>query len=147
MAGNIDTVEVALHHMNTVTKWQIPKTVPTRILYKLANRATQAKFSSFSLRPLHSLTLIADSTHLTVGSTILGRGGAIEIYRGVLHSRTPRVINIAFTHSEVTQRITLPANASMLALISHIRSPDGGRLSDIMLWYVRLTGPHLELKS
>jgi hypothetical protein len=136
--GSNNTIEVALHHGDTITKWQLPKTAHTRILYKLANRATHAKYSSFSLRPLNSMVQIPDSTHLTLGSTALGIGGAIEIHRGVVHSRRPQVITVGFKNSEVTQTIMLPANASTLALISHIRAPDGGRLSDIMLWYALL---------
>jgi hypothetical protein len=132
--GNNDTIEVALHHMNKITTWHLPKTAPTRVLYKLANRATHAKFSSFVLRCLHSTVQIADSTHLTIGSTLLGDEGAIKIHRGVVHSRRPQVITVDFEHSEA-QTIILPANASILALISHIRAPDGCRLSDIMLWY------------
>lgn len=77
---------------------------------------------------------IPDSTHLTIGSTLLGHGGAIELHRAVVHSRQSQVITVGFMHSRVTQTILLPSNASILALISHIRAPDGGRLSDIMLW-------------
>ncbi|GLB39236.1 hypothetical protein LshimejAT787_0603980 [Lyophyllum shimeji] len=130
-----DTITVTLNHNGTVSSWKLPAQAPTRTLYSLANRATHARYSSFTVRMSISKTEINDSTTLPIGSTDLGNGGTIELSRLVPHSRKLHEIVVTFPGSDETQTFLLPADAPVLALISRILTPNGDRLSEIQLWH------------
>src|SRR5437016_12113537 len=62
MRGNFasDDVQVTLSHEGNVTVWDLSISVSTRTLYCLANRATKARYSRFTLRLRSSKAVIND---------------------------------------------------------------------------------------
>ncbi|KAG6918191.1 hypothetical protein DXG01_015979 [Tephrocybe rancida] len=131
---SLNQLTITLVHGRTRRVWNLPPSTSTRVLYSLANRATEASFSSFNLRTCTSRDPIRDSEDLPLSSTQLRMGGAIELYQLAPHSRKPLKINVTSNYSDTT--IILPADASALALLSKVRGPYDNILSDIRLWRV-----------
>ncbi|KAF8067680.1 hypothetical protein FPV67DRAFT_1669576 [Lyophyllum atratum] len=131
-----DFVTITLNHEGMVTSWTLPIRLPIRDLYSLAHRATRARYASFTLRMTESKALITTSAILQIEATDLRGGGSVELCRAIPHSRQLRQFLITYRDSDATQKILLPADASALALISHIRAPVSGHcLSEIQLWH------------
>ncbi|KAG6918190.1 hypothetical protein DXG01_015978 [Tephrocybe rancida] len=133
---SLDTVKITVQAQGTKpTTWELPVDTSTRVLYSLANRATEAQFSSFTLRDCNTLQHIQDSANLRLSSTALRSGGSVETYWTMPHSRKPLEITVTVPVDFTEETITLPADAPALALISSVRGPDGYVLSDIRLWH------------
>ena len=84
-----DDVQVRLIYEGNTTVWDLSISTTTRTLYNLANRATKARFSRFTLRLKHSKAMITDSACLAIGLTDLSHGGLLEICFSVVHKRKP----------------------------------------------------------
>jgi hypothetical protein len=121
------------------TAWHLSTNTTTRTLYCLANRATKGKYSRFTLRLVTSKAPINDSANLTLGMTDLSHGGIIETSFVVPHQRRLSEITVKFSGDEDVQRILLPRDASILAVLSYLDRSRIGNISDIQLWRVPVT--------
>jgi len=145
MRGNFasDDVQVTLSHEGQVTVWDLSVGVSTRTLYCLANRATKARYSRFTLRMRSSKTVINDLANLTLGLTDLSHGGVVEISFAIPHRRKLSEVIVSHRLRDAEQTILLPQDAPILALISYLEPIEFGSMHRMQLWYVlRLRRAH-----
>jgi hypothetical protein len=138
--SNSDKVRVTLMYEDRATVWHLPVNTRTRTLYCLANRATKARYSAFTLRLIHSKAVINDSASLTLGLTDLSHGGLIEISFAVAHKRKLSEVTIRDWSGDTKQTVLLPQEAPILALISYLDPVKFGSISSMQLWYVSCHG-------
>jgi hypothetical protein len=131
-----DDVQVTLLHEGQVTVWDLSISVSTRTLYCLANRATKARYSRFTLRMKSSKTVINDLANLTLGLTDLSHGGVVEISFAVPHRRRLSEVIVRHRLLDGEQTILLPQNAPILALIGYLEPIEFGSMREMQLWYV-----------
>lgn len=131
-----DDVQVTLTHEGQVTVWDLSISVSTRTLYCLANRATKARYSRFTLRMRSSKTVINDLANLTLGLTDLSHGGVVEISFAVPHRRKLSEVVVRHRLLDAKQTILLPQNAPILALIGYLEPTEFGSMREMQLWYV-----------
>ncbi|PVF99226.1 hypothetical protein CPB86DRAFT_315970 [Serendipita vermifera] len=116
------------------TIWHLTTATTTRVLYSLVHRATQGRYSSFTIRLANTKATITDSTTLTLGTTDLVNGGAIEISRTEAHVRSAYEVHVEHD-SEKDLVFLLPRGASILSVISYIKASTTDDISEILLWY------------
>ncbi|KAJ7827101.1 hypothetical protein B0H13DRAFT_2439813 [Mycena leptocephala] len=126
---------VTLQHRDQDTTWKLSSDTTTRTLYQLANRATRAMYSKFTL--VVSSTTIADSGSVILANTALVNGGTVEMVGYVPHTRQTCEFEIVTGTGSL--RLVLPDDTSLLAMLSYIDSsnPDTSelRITDITLWH------------
>ncbi|KAJ7670709.1 hypothetical protein DFH06DRAFT_1468485 [Mycena polygramma] len=132
-------IDVALRHNGHETTWKLTPETTTRTLYSLANRATKAMYSNFTLKLRGSHTTIADADSVTLDATALANGGTVQIQHAQSHTRRTCDFEVDLGHGGSPQRLILPKDTSVLAILSYIDScntylPDL-RLTDISLWH------------
>ncbi|KAJ6599761.1 hypothetical protein DFH09DRAFT_1070480 [Mycena vulgaris] len=131
-------ITVTLRHRGEETTWKLLRNTPTDTLYALANRATRATYSKFTLKHCNSRDIIRTNL-LTLDRTALSNGGTIELTGCVPHKRRSSVFEISTISGSLFQRILLPQDTSVLALLSYVDSGNLGiyglRMTDIALWY------------
>jgi hypothetical protein len=132
---NNDEIIVTLIHDGRSTVWHLSTNTTTRTLYRLANRATKAKYSRFTLRLISSKAPINDSASLSIGLTDLFNGGDIEVSSGFLHQRMLCEVTVQFDDNEM-QKVLLPRYSPILALLGYLDRSKIDRMSDICLWHV-----------
>lgn len=134
-----DDIQVTLLYEGESIVWNLSISTSTRMLYCLANRATKARFSRFTLRLMLSKTTINDSANLTLGLTDLSHGGVVEICLTNVHRRRLSEVTIVRHRFQNTkQKVLLPRHAPILALIGYLEPTKFGSMSDMQLWYVSL---------
>lgn len=138
MRGTFDEVRVTLLYEGEATVWDLSISTSTRMLYFLVNRATKARYSRFTLRLMSSKAMIIDSANLTLGLTDLSHGGVIEISFAVLHRRRLSEVIVRHRFDPIEQKVLLPQDAPVLALISYLETTKFGSMSGMQLWYVSL---------
>ena len=131
-----DDVQVTLSHEGQETVWDLSIGVSTRTLYCLANRATKARYSRFTLRMRSSKTVINDLANLTLGLTDLSHGGVVEISFAVPHRRRLSEVVVEHRSLDAEQTILLPQDAPILALIGYLKPIEFGSMREMQLWYV-----------
>ena len=131
-----DDVQVTLSHEGQVTVWDLSISVSTRTLYCLANRATKARYSRFTLRMRSSKTVINDLANLTLGLTDLSHGGMVEISFAIPHKRRLSEVIVRHRLLDAEQTILLPQDAPILALIGYLQPNEFGSMHEMQLWYV-----------
>lgn len=131
-----DDVTVTLSHSGKVTVWDLSINVSTRTLYCLANRATEARYSSFTLRMKSSKAVINDFANLTLGLTDLSHGGVLEISFAIPHKRGLSEVIVRHCFRDAEQTILLPQGAPILALIGYLEPAKFGSMCEMQLWYV-----------
>jgi hypothetical protein len=129
-----DTINVALLHEGRTTEWDLLINTSTRTLYCLANRATHARYSRFTIRMKKSKATIVDSLYRTLGDTDLSHGGQIELCFTFPHNRRPAEVTVR--DASTTQVVFLPQDANIMALMSYLDTDAFGPISDMQLWYV-----------
>jgi hypothetical protein len=129
-----DEVQVSFQYEGTTTVWDLSIGMNTRTLYCLANRATKARFSRFTLRLKHSKAIIVDSASLTIGLTDLSHGGVVEICFSLVHKRQLSEVIVRSRFQDTEQRVLLPQNSTILALIGYLDPSKFGSMSDMLLW-------------
>ncbi|KAJ6627692.1 hypothetical protein B0H10DRAFT_1905503 [Mycena sp. CBHHK59/15] len=131
-----NVVAVTLRHIGKETTWRLIRSTSTRTLYSLVNRATHAKYSSFSLRLCTSKAAIKEGNSLTLGQTALANGGAVEMIGFVPHARGTHEIQITADDELPPQIYLLQQDASTLALLSYLNSANPWiGIDDAMLWH------------
>jgi hypothetical protein len=135
-----DKVQVTLMYEGQATVWHIPISTSTRTLYCLANRATKARYSRFTLRLVSSKAIINDLASLTLGLTDLSHGGVIEISFAVVHKRKLSEVIVRDWSGDIKQTVLLPQDAPILALISYLDPIKFGSISSMQMWYVSRCG-------
>jgi len=133
-----DDIQVTLLNEGETTVWNLSISTSTRTLYCLANRATKARYSRFTLRLTPSKAIINDSANLTLGLTDLSHGGMVEICFAVVHERKLSEVIVRHRLKYTKQRVLLPQDAPILALIGYLEPTKFGSMSDMLLWYVSL---------
>ena len=131
-------VQVTLLYEGQATVWDLSISTSTRTLYCLANRATKARYSRFTLRLTSSKAIINDSANLTLGFTDLSHGGVVEICFAIVHSRGLSEVIVRHRSQDAEQKVLLPQDAPILALIGYLKPTEFGSMSDMQLWYVSL---------
>ena len=141
MQGTLsDEVRVTLLHEGEATVWDLSISTSTRTLYCLANRATKARYSRFTLRLTSSKGIINDSAKLTLGLTDLSHGGVVEIFFALVHRRRPSEVTVRGGFLDAEQKVFLPQDAPILALIGYLAPTKFGSMSEMQLWDVSLCG-------
>lgn len=136
-----DDIQVTLSHEGKVTVWDLSISVSTRTLYCLANRATKARYSRFTLRTRSSKAVINDLANLTLGLTDLSHGGVVEISFAIPHKRRLSEVIVRHRFLDAKQTILLPQDAPILALIGYLEPTEFGRMCEMQLWHgLRETG-------
>jgi hypothetical protein len=127
-----DDIIVTLTHVGSGdgVSWNLSTATTTRTLYALVHRATQARYSYFTIRLAGTKATITDSATLTLGVTDLVHGGIIEISRSANHTRGSYEVNIE--GSEL--RILLPPSASIFSVISYLHASRDYNMCKILLW-------------
>jgi len=133
-----DDIQVTLLYEGETTVWNLSISTSTRTLYCLANRVTKARYSRFTLRLTPSKVIINDSANLTLGLTDLSHGGMVEICFAVVHERKLSEVIVRHRLKYTKQRVLLPQDAPILALIGYLEPTKFGSMSDMLLWYVSL---------
>ena len=131
-----DEVTITLNHDLRSTVWHLSINTTTRTLYCLANRATKGRYSRFTLRLATSKVSINDSAALTLGLTDLSHGGTVEICFAVFHKRRLSEVSVKYDANSGSQKVLLPSDAPILALLSYLERSKFGRMFDIRLWHV-----------
>jgi hypothetical protein len=134
--GGFDEVQVTFVYEGQATVWDLSISTSTRTLYCLANRATKARYSRFTIRLMSSKANINDSANLTLGLTDLSHGGVVEISFAVVHKRRLSEVIVRRPLLDYEQKILLPQDAPILALIGYLEPTYFGSMSDVQLWYV-----------
>lgn len=130
-----DEIVVTIRYEGQETSWPLTTSTTTRTLYCLANRASQARFSSFTLRLINSKIPINDSATLTLGLTDLSSGGIVEISRTAAQRR--RMADVTVEDGAIKKpTILLPPDAPILAVLSYLLVWGKVSMSQNMLWYV-----------
>lgn len=124
-----DTISVILRHLDKEHRWILLPQTPTKTLYSLVNRATQAAYASFTLRNCHSNALVRPTDHLLLSHTDLARGGTVEILWSIPHKRGTYEVNIDISD----RKFLMPRDSSVLALHSYIHC-NAVELSNFNLW-------------
>lgn len=127
-----EVIVVTLLHDGQQTSWRLRTSTSTRTLYALANRATKARYSSFTLRLSRNKVTIRDSENITLGLTDISRGGVVEIARAVPHSR--RLVEVELKDADGPLKIFLPKNAPTLSVLSYAHCSAVVTMSDALLW-------------
>jgi hypothetical protein len=83
-----------------------------------------------------SKAIINDSANLTLGLTDLSHGGMVEICFAVVHKR--RLSEVIVRGYGVEQKVLLPQDAPILALIGYLEPIEFMSMADMQLWYVPL---------
>jgi hypothetical protein len=133
-----DNVQVTLLYEGETTVWDLSISTSTRTLYCLANRATKARYSRFTLRLESSKAIINDSANLTIGLTDLSHGGVIEISFAVVHRRKLSEVVVQLHLLGTQQKVLLQQDATILALIGYLKPTVFGKMSDMQMWCVFL---------
>ena len=133
-----DKVRVTLLYEGEAIVWVLSISTSTRTLYCLANRATKARYSRFTLRLTSSKAIINDSANRTLGLTDLSHGGVVEISFAVAHKRKLSEVIVRHRFQVAEQKVLLPQDAPILALIGYLEPTKFGSMSDLQLWYVSL---------
>lgn len=131
-----DDVQVTLSHEGKVTVWDLSINMSTRTLYCLANRATKARYSRFTLRVRSSKAVINDLANLTLGLTDLSHGGVVEISFAIPHKRRLSEVIVQHRFLDAEQTILLPQDAPILALIGYLEPTEFGKMCEMQLWCV-----------
>jgi hypothetical protein len=131
-----DEITVTLNHDFHLTVWHLSINTTTRTLYCLANRATKGRYSRFTLRLATSKVPINDSAALSLGLTDLSHGGTVEICLAVFHTRRLSEVSVKYDADSGSQKVLLPSDAPILALLSYLEQSKFGCMSDIRLWHV-----------
>jgi len=131
-----DEIRITLIYEGQATFWDLSISTSTRTLYCLVNRATKARYSRFTLRLMLSKTVISDSANLTLGLTDLSHGGVVEICFASVHRRRLSEVIVRHRFQSSEQKVLLPQDAPILALIGYLDPDEFGSMSDIQLWYV-----------
>ncbi|KAJ7106336.1 hypothetical protein C8R44DRAFT_327724 [Mycena epipterygia] len=129
-SAKADAISVTLRHLDNEHKWILLPQTPTKTLYSLVNRATQAAYASFTLRNFHSNALVRPADHLLLGHTDLVRGGTVEILHFTRQTRRTYEVNIDISD----KKFLMPRDSSVLALHSYIHC-NAVELSVFNLWY------------
>ncbi|KAJ6568826.1 hypothetical protein B0H19DRAFT_687778 [Mycena capillaripes] len=133
------SLTVTLQHQGEDNEWKLTPDSTTRTLYSLVNRGTRAAYSKFALKMSTSADMIADSTSLTLKDTALANGGTVELIGCIDHTRGTSEFELITATEDSPQRLVLPRNASVLAVLSYVDSlnPDVPdlRMTDITLWH------------
>ncbi|KAJ7155126.1 hypothetical protein C8R46DRAFT_436742 [Mycena filopes] len=145
------SIIVTFEHRNEKTTWRLSPDTTVRTLYALVNRATRAANSAFTLRVFASgqfianrtsvaasRQFIADSTSVTLSETDLVNGGAVEMLACEPHTR--RTLNVIISGvGDSPQRVVLPTDASLLALLCYIEAANpndpSARITEMRLWH------------
>ncbi|KAJ7106228.1 hypothetical protein C8R44DRAFT_805910 [Mycena epipterygia] len=129
---------ITLRHRAEETTWKLLPDTPIRTLYSLANRATRASYSSFMLKLCPSNIVISDAPSLTLDVTVLSNGGTVEMIRCIPHTRKTYDFEIIPMDGGPPQRLILPQDSSVLAILCYIDccNPNiyDSRMTDIALW-------------
>lgn len=133
-----DKVQVTLIYEGELTVWDLSISTSTRTLYCLANRATKARYSRFTLRLASSKAIINDSANLTLGLTDLSHGGMVEVSFAVAHRRRLSEVTVRHRFQDAQQKVLLPQDAPILALMGYLEPTKFGSMADMQLWYVSL---------
>jgi len=136
--SNSDDIRVTLVFQGETTGWDLSINTRTRTLYCLVNRATKAQYSRFTLRLADSKAIINDSANLTLGLTDLSHGGVVEICFAFVHQRGLAEVIVRHRFRDAKQKILLPEDTSILALLGYLKPGAFGRMSDLQLWYIFL---------
>ncbi|KAJ7648948.1 hypothetical protein DFH06DRAFT_1300213, partial [Mycena polygramma] len=132
-------IHVSLRDNGYETTWKLTPDTTIRTLYSLANRATKAMYSKFGLKLRGSNTIIADADSITLGSTVLANGGTVQMHHAESHTRQTCDFELDLGYGGSPQRLILPKDTSVLAILSYIDSGNANlpdlRLTDISLWY------------
>jgi hypothetical protein len=135
-----EKVQVKLMYDGQATVWHLPLGTSTRTLYCLANRATKARYSSFTLRLMYSKAVINDSAGITLGLTDLSHGGVIEISFAVAHKRMLSEVIVRDWSGNGKQTVLLPKDAPVLALLAYLDPIKFGKISSMQMWYASRCG-------
>ncbi len=133
-----DDIRVTLVFQGETTVWDLSINTRMRTLYCLANRATKAQYSRFTLRLADSKAIINDSANLTLGLTDLSHGGVVEICFAFVHRRGLSEVIVRHRFRDAQQKFLLPEDTSILALLGYLKPGDFGRMSSMQLWYIFL---------
>ncbi|KAJ7719267.1 hypothetical protein B0H16DRAFT_407841 [Mycena metata] len=133
------SISLTLRHRGEETVWKLSPSTSTRTLYSLANRATSAIYSEFSLKISRSNSIITDDVALTLAQTGLVDGGILEMIRCAPHKRRTYEFDIVTAEGRASHRLLLPTDTSVLALLSYVDCcnpyfPDL-RVGDIAVWH------------
>jgi hypothetical protein len=113
-------------------KWCLTTTTATRMLYSLVHRATQGRYSSFTIRLASTKATITDSAFLILGVTDLVRGGTIELSRTDAHVRSAYEVHVKHIMGNLV--LLVPREGSILSVMSYINASHDDDISDMELW-------------
>jgi len=85
-----------------------------------------------------SKAIINDSANLALGLTDLSHGGVVEVSSAVVHKRRLSEVIVRRRFQDTEQKVLLPHDATILALIGYLEPTKFGSMSDMQLWYVSL---------
>ncbi|KAJ7155009.1 hypothetical protein C8R46DRAFT_1226970 [Mycena filopes] len=133
------SISITLRHRGEETSWKLSPDTTTRTLYSLANRATRAIYSKFSLKISLSNHYITDGNGITLDQTALVDGSILEMARCGSHKRGTCELNIVAYEGADPQRLLLPKDASVLAVLSYVDFCNQYlpelRVGDITIWH------------
>ncbi|KAK7050214.1 putative bifunctional E2/E3 enzyme [Favolaschia claudopus] len=129
-------VSISLKHGRTDVTWKLSPQISTRTLYSLANRATEAMYSSFKIKNRASNNTIENFSSLSIEDTSLAGGGIIELIQCVHHEREMHEFELITEDDHSVQRILVPATSPLIALLSYIevRKP-ALSMTEVALWH------------
>lgn len=116
------------------TTWHLATITTTRVLYSLVHRATQGRYSSFTIRRVTTKATITDSAILILGVTDLIFDGNIEISRTEPHVRSMCEVHVEHP-SKDDLVLLLPQDAPVFSVISYIHASRTDYMCKILLWY------------
>ncbi|KAJ7021307.1 hypothetical protein C8F04DRAFT_1141408 [Mycena alexandri] len=133
------SIVLTLEHRDEKTTWKLSPDTTTRTLYALANRATRGMYSEFTLRTCASQVIITDGTDLTLSGTDLVDNSVMEMLGCEPHTRQTCDLEITVEGGRSPQRLVVPKDASLLAVLSYIDDSNPEvpnlRITDMRLWY------------